>query len=312
MTPVSPPTGRIPWDRLPASLRDRIADVSGSEVAEAATAPGGFSPGFAGVVAFADGSRRFVKAGDGGTNAETAELHRREAELSAALPSALAPRLDWTLEHDGWVVLALEVIDGRHPGDPWIDADLAAVLDAQASLAAQPVPDALEPLDGRVAEMLVGWSRLPRDEAIDALPDRLRPHLDRLLSWEGGETQRAADGHAIVHLDLRSDNILIDRDRVRFVDWPHAGRGSDLLDLVFLVPTVTLESGRDPVAVFEASPIAARVDPHDLAVLVSGWAGRLVWAGRQPDPPGIPQLREFQRRQAGVTLEWLTALLAGV
>lgn len=309
MSVPPPATARIGWECVPRAVRDRVALAGGGEVVHAALAPGGFSAGFAGVVTFADGARTFVKAGDGTTNSETAALHRREGLLTPVVPDGFAPRLRWRFEEQGWVVLGLEPIDGRHPGGPWTADDLDAVLRAHARLAAHPAPPDLRDLADPVADTLRGWSLLSDDDAARAHP-RLVGRREELAAWEGRAARDAAAGDAIVHLDLRSDNILIGGDgAVTFVDWPHAGRGAPWLDLPFFAPTVTLEGGPTPSAVVAASPMARSVDPAALRVLVAGWAGRLLWAGRQPPPPGIPHLRAFQSAQAAVAVEWLVALL---
>src|SRR6478735_291080 len=85
---------RPQWSELPAGLRAEIERALGSEVVEAQSQPGGFSPGSADRVVLADGRRAFVKTGDAAVNAETVEIHRREAAIAAALPGSVpAPRL---------------------------------------------------------------------------------------------------------------------------------------------------------------------------------------------------------------------------
>ncbi|MEZ3160261.1 aminoglycoside phosphotransferase family protein [Microbacterium sp. BWT-B31] len=303
-------SNRIPWGSLPPAVRARVEDRAGARVTDAGLAPGGFSAGYAGIVTFEGGERLFVKAGDGATNAETARLHRREAEVTAGLPAGIAPRLTWMIEHDAWVVISLEPIDGRHPGAPWTDDDLSAVLAAQARLAAASAPPVLEPLAPSIAEMLTGWSRLIAEDRVDIAPEWVRGRAAELANLEGDAVAAAAAGDAIVQLDMRSDNVLIEHGAVRLVDWPHAGRGADWLDVAFFAPTVPLEGGPPAAEVFARSPLADTTAPDDLLAIVSGWAGRQLWASRQPAPPGIPHLRAFQAAQAGATLDWLGVLLA--
>ncbi len=50
-------------------------------------------------------------------------------------------------------------------------------------------------------------------------------HLDRLARLEA-EAPAAAVGDTLLHLDLRADNLLLTRDRVVVVDWPHARVGA--------------------------------------------------------------------------------------
>jgi hypothetical protein len=56
------------------------------------------------------------------------EMHRHEADINPWLPSAVAPRLRWRTEVDGWLLLGFDRVAGRHadlsPGSP--DLPLAA------------------------------------------------------------------------------------------------------------------------------------------------------------------------------------------
>jgi hypothetical protein len=305
-------TNRLGWDELPPPLREAIRERAGAEVVQVRSSRTGFSAGFAGVLELVDGRRLFVKAGDGATNAETASLHRREAHASRWIPPGLAPRLLWSFASGAWVVLALEAIDGRHPGNPWSDEDLERALRAQADLSRVAAPPDAAPVAPVVAEMMTGWQSMRTTEDARGLPEWLRPRVDEMAAWEGERTRAAAEGRSVVHLDLRSDNMLIDAaGRVHLVDWPHAGAGAPWLDVAFLAPTVPVEGGPPAAEVFRRSPLAAAAPPEDVRVVVAGWAGRLLWASRQPDPPGIPTLRAFQAAQARTTLEWLRELLDG-
>jgi hypothetical protein len=306
--PSSSPTGRVGWDDLPPSVRGAIARREGGEVLSATVAPSGFSPGFAGVLSLAGGGRVFVKAGDGATNAETARLHAREAEIAGALPRGLAPAPRWRLTVEGWVVLAFDAVDGRHPGSPWSDADLNRVLRAHAEMAARPAPAVLRPIAPRMREMFVGWTHLRGGERRD-VPAWAGARLAEFADWEGGQTEVDTAGDAIVHLDLRSDNLLLEGDVVHVLDWPHAGVGAAWVDVVLFAPTVELEGGPPAAEVFARSAVADSAPLDAVRRVVSGWAGRLLWSSDLPDPPGIPHLRPFQRAQAGVALAWLQQLL---
>ena len=59
-----------------------------------------------------NGRRCFVKAVSEQANPDTPDLHRREAEVVAAIPvEAPVPRLLWTYDHGGWVALGFEDVD---------------------------------------------------------------------------------------------------------------------------------------------------------------------------------------------------------
>ncbi|MCK6065337.1 MULTISPECIES: phosphotransferase [Microbacterium] len=303
-----PPTGRVAWADLPAAVRHAITARAGGDVVATDLAATGFSPGFAGVLHLAGGGRLFLKAGDGATNAETFRLHTREAEIARALPAGVAPALRWSLVRDGWVVLAFDAVEGRHPGGPWTAADLGLVLAAHAALAAHPAPPVLAPIGPRLKESLVGWTRLGAARGA-GVPAWAAAHVEEFARWERESVAADTAGDAIVHMDLRSDNVLIDGDTVHVLDWPHAGRGAPWVDAVLLAPTVSLEGGPAAAEVFARSPLGAGADPGAVRRMVAAWAGWLLWSSGRPDPPGIPHLRAFQRAQAAVTLEWLRQLL---
>jgi aminoglycoside phosphotransferase (APT) family kinase protein len=113
-----------------------------------------------------------------------------------------------------------------------------------------------------------------------------------------------------VHLDVRSDNILIERDgRVVLVDWPHACIGAPWLDRVVMIPALALETGEEPNRLIDVLDVAAHRDAVD--TLMASLAGYFVERGSRPDPPGLPTVRAFQRAQAEVALRWLRTRLGG-
>ena len=113
-----------------------------------------------------------------------------------------------------------------------------------------------------------------------------------------------------MHLDVRSDNILIEpTGRIVFVDWTHACIGASWLDLVLMIPVV----GRSREVAMPSDLLdgprgrcrpATRSTPSSLRLPASSWS-----EGRMPDPPGLPTVRAFQRAQGEVTLRWLRTRL---
>lgn len=72
---------RMTWEALPTRVKMRIGELAGSPVIDAGTATSGFSPGFAGVLALADGSRVFVKAMSDADHPHSIWLNRREVHV---------------------------------------------------------------------------------------------------------------------------------------------------------------------------------------------------------------------------------------
>jgi aminoglycoside phosphotransferase (APT) family kinase protein len=308
---VPPASGqRLAWADAPAWLRDEVAARLGGPVAEAATQPGGFSPGLAVRLRLADGRRAFVKAVGPDPNPDSADIHRSEARTMAALPrSALAPRLLWSLERHGWVALAFEDVDGVHPTLPWRPDELRRVLDMVADLAAIPAPPGLPPIAERLQDTLSGWRRLAAasaagdDDLADLDPWAAR-NLRRLASLEAG-WPAATEGRTLLHLDLRADNLLLTPTRVVAVDWPYASAGAAWVDLLLLLPSVTMQGGPDPEPTFATHPVAAGADPAAVTTALAAFAGFLLEGARLPPPPGLPTLRAFQLGQGVVALDWL-------
>jgi hypothetical protein len=131
----SPPPAegvRVHWDQLPLGVRRELEKRIGDTVVEAVTQPGGFSPGLAARVLTRGGRRCFVKAVSELANPDTPDLHRREADVVAALPvDAPVPRLLWTYDHGGWVALGFEDVDGHNPAQPWRSDELRLVMDGR-------------------------------------------------------------------------------------------------------------------------------------------------------------------------------------
>jgi aminoglycoside phosphotransferase (APT) family kinase protein len=310
---VAPPaTGqRLAWADAPAWLRDEVAARLGGPVAEAVTQPGGFSPGLAVRLRLADGRRAFVKAVGPDPNPDSADIHRSEARTMAALPrSAPAPRLLWSLERHGWVALAFEDVDGVHPALPWRPDELRRVLDMVADLAATltPAPPSLPPMAERLHDTFTGWRRLAAASAAGHDLAGLDPwavrRLQRLADLEAG-WPAATEGKTLLHLDLRADNLLLTPTRVVAVDWPYASAGAPWVDLLLLLPSVTMQGGPDPEPTFAAHPVATGADPAAVTAALAAFAGFLLEGARLPPPPGLPTLRAFQLGQAVVALDWL-------
>lgn len=295
---------RIGWGDLPGSVRRAVEGILGDEVVEAVSQAGGFSPGTADRVRTAGGGRAFVKAVGAVQNEHSPRLHRQEAVITAALPRAApTPRLLGVHDDGDWVALVLTDVDGRHP--VWDNAaDIAAVRAAVADLARVltpcPVPAAPAARD-HLAPDFAGWRRLRDDPPADLDP-WVAAHLDDLCRRaEHGLVALAGD--TLTHTDLRADNLLISADgTVTVVDWPWGARGPAWLDTLLLLLNIRLYGGDDP----DLTTIDA--DRDDLVGVLAGFGGFFSDAARQPPPPGLPSLRDFQQAQADVVVSWLREL----
>ncbi|MGV9304573.1 MULTISPECIES: aminoglycoside phosphotransferase family protein [unclassified Nonomuraea] len=300
--PHPPASGvRVPWEQVPAALREQVAGFLGGRVVEAVTQTGGFSPAAAVRLRLDNGRRAFVKACGSAPNPDSIGIYRWEARIAGALPDRVpAPRLLASFDTGDWVALVFEDVEGRHPAMPWRAGELRRVLDAVGELSAGLTP---APIEARTfAETretnFTGWRRLQKEDTTGLDPWALR-HLDTLAAMEEGWAA-AAEGDSLLHADLRADNLLLTDDRVYVVDWPWASVGAPWIDLVCMLPSVRMQGGPPPQELFDDP------DPAVTTVLAAH-TGYLVRQGRQPDPPGLPTLRAFQRAQGVAALAWLRA-----
>ena len=305
------------WEELPTEIRGDVERWLGSSVVEANTQSGGFSPGVAARLRTASGRRIFLKAVSNVANPESPGFHRQEALITAAMPSvAPVPRLLewWDRQADlGWVILALEDIDGRQPRQPWDRAELGRVVGALDHLAEVLTPS---PLAGGLVspaaewELFTAgfWKRLERHRPA-GLDAWCATNLESLATIESGAGE-AALGNTLLHCDLRADNILLSGDRVWFVDWPWARVGAAWVDLVAMAPSVAMQGGPSPEE-FIALSRAGREAPKDgLRAVLAAIAGYFVYSSFQPAPPGLPTLRAFQAAQGEAAVRWLQRMFA--
>jgi phosphotransferase family enzyme len=315
--PVRATAVRKIWAQLPEAVRSLVEGTVGQRVVSAWSAGTGFTPGFASRLDLADGSHVFVKAASSGDDEESgwplSDAYREEARKLAALPSGIgAPRLLWHRDADvcgrQWIVLGLEYVDGTPPRRPWRADQLQLVLDKLAANAPALAHSPAELELGRAEDDLLHNldARLAQIEGREH--DQLLLHEVRRLSRDGA---RQLGGESLVHLDLRDDNVLIDRDSaVWFVDWNWPARGAAWIDLICLLISASGD-GFDADALVADHPLTRDLDPHAidclLAALWSFWeVGR-----REEVPRKSPHLRNHQAWYADATAAWLRARLRG-
>jgi hypothetical protein len=159
-------------------VRAEVERACGAPVVEAATAPGGFSPGLAARIVCGDGRRWFVKAARGQVNPDTPRLHRQEAGILGDLDPLIrsgrlpVPRLRATAGHGSWFALILDDIDGRHPALPWEDGQVGQILGALDRLAGvlTPAPITATAIGQYLGTDFTGWrilAQTPGDERLD-------------------------------------------------------------------------------------------------------------------------------------------------
>jgi aminoglycoside phosphotransferase (APT) family kinase protein len=192
------------------------------------------------------------------------------------------------------ILLVLEDLSAADWPPPWTAERIDAVLAALDELHATRLPGLIESLEAE-RERVVGWGLVVADpEPLLATGLCSRAWLREALPVlaRAGE-QAELGGDALLHLDVRSDNLCFADGRALLVDWNLACKGNGRFDVAFWLPSLRLEDGPEPWQVLpEAGALSAAV--------AGFFAAR---AGLAP-PPGAPTVREFQRAQAAVALRW--------
>ncbi|HLZ95253.1 MAG TPA: aminoglycoside phosphotransferase family protein [Candidatus Dormibacteraeota bacterium] len=291
---------------MPEAVRNELEARLGSPVVEAITQPAGFSPGVAARLRLRDGSRAFVKAVSEEANPDSHHIYRQEARIAASLPASVpTPRFRWLYDHRGWVALCFDDVGGRHPYEPWTEADLALVVAAlrRLSAALTPSPIAVEATARHAFERTINGWRAALDRGEDRLDPWASRHLVHLAELEA-RAPHVVGGETLLHFDTRADNILIAGEEVYVVDWPWARLGAAWVDWAAMAPSVAMQGGPEPEDFMRRFELRG-VPPESIDAVVCSLAGYFCVHSLDPPPPGIPTVRAFQAAQGVVALRWL-------
>ncbi|MGM1063117.1 aminoglycoside phosphotransferase family protein [Saccharothrix sp. Mg75] len=220
------------WHDLPAGITTAIEDRFGA-VTTTEPATTGVNSAFSATLHTGQG-RVFCKATL--TDAPTAWMHRTEAAANPHLPRT-TPRLLARIEHDGWLALVFEHVQGRHadlsPHSPDLPLLARTLTDNVAALTPNPWADAV-PMARR-------WAARPGWHALAATPDTLDPwtraHLDEFLAAEAAAPD-LLHGDTLLHADLNPHNLLITHQpttRLHVIDWALACTGPAWADTAYTV-----------------------------------------------------------------------------
>jgi aminoglycoside phosphotransferase len=279
---------RIQWWQVPERVRSAVEVSLGSSIVEAVTQEGGYSPGAAARVRLASGRRAFVKALSVDLHSPSAALYRNEAAVMPHLPPDLpVPRLLDVHDDGEWVALVFEEVEGRHPETPWqqeqLDRVTAAIADLSAALDPSPWPST-----PTFADVNSGVMRAWRGLATSPPPDldrSVRMMFDRLAD-DHVDLEEVVRGDALLHNDIRSDNILLTPDgQVVFVDWGMPCKGVVWLDLMMFAFTAAYQGGVDIDLMVRRHPLTRHVTENSIDVVVAaGYAAYRLLAQRPVDP----------------------------
>ena len=277
-------------------LYERIEEALGREVA--ALEPvrgGGYSLALRLKATLSDGGTAFVKAA---TTDDTARFLRAEKYIYESLGPQpfLAGYLGFHYEGGAHPLLVLEDLTGATWPPPWTTARVDAVLDALARLHALPPLDGLSTADIEHRDSLTSW-RLVAESPAPFLAlgicseDWLEKSLSDLLL---AESQLDLSGDALLHVDVRSDNLCFRADgSAILVDWNWAVVGNPAMDIAGWLPSLHAEGGPAPEALLPGA--------GTWAASLSGYFA--AHAGLPP-PEGAPTVRKVQLSQLKSALSW--------
>lgn len=204
---------RTPWNTLPPAVVAAV-ETHGGQVRAAHDAEAGNGSDVAAHLYLDSDDGVFVKGAQAGSDHR--EPLERERAVAAHTPPH-APRLLWTVDTDGWLLLGYEFVHAElwadfPPGHR--DVRLAvAVLDDVGTTPAPPgLPDAWERW---------GYWCDPSDESLFA-------------------------GDRLVHGDPAAVNFLVSEDRAWLVDWAWAMRGPAWIDPMLFGFRLVLDGGHTP------------------------------------------------------------------
>jgi hypothetical protein len=273
-------------------IEERVARVAGVGVRSLRRIKGGgYAASFRAIAELDDGRSVFVKAG---TEEITSSFLRDEQRVYADLRGSFMPDLIGMDTEDPPLLVLEDLSRGRWP-PPWDAPSIEAVRDSLAAVSASPAPGWLPPITDESDALLGGWAEVESDPAPFlslglCTADWLTQSLPVLR--EAAESAPIA-GDALLHLDVRSDNICLAERGAVLVDWNWAHVGNPALDLAFWLPSLAAEGGPPPD---ELLP-----DAGQFAAAVAGF-----FASRSglPAPSTAPTVRTVQLVQLSVALPW--------
>ena len=221
---------------------------------------------------------------------------RREHEVYASLRGSFIPELIGFDDNGVRPLLVIEDLSHADWGTDWTPERIALVRAALDELSHASPPPNTPPVRELFADLFGRWRKVQEDPApFLSLGLRSREWLDeRLPALIEAADAVPADGDALLHLDIRSDNLCTVDDRAVFVDWNWLCVGAPEFDLAGWACSLALEGGPQP---WELVPAA----PEFAAFMASVWAA----VAGLPPPDTAPDVREIQKRQLAVALDWI-------
>jgi hypothetical protein len=194
-------------------------------------------------------------------------------------------------------VLALEDLSDATWPPPWDDERVVQVLDAAALVHAHPIPSHVAAFTDEYRD---DWDRVGTDpQPLLALGLCSAVWLEHALPVLSAAAWAAPiRGSALLHLDIRSDNLCFRHGRAVIIDWDGPMVGNPDVDIALWLPSLAAEGGPRPEAILATAP--------ELAAWAAGYF--CARAGGPPIPEA-PHVRPLQLAQARTALPWAARAL---
>jgi hypothetical protein len=244
-----------------------------------------------------DGRRVFVKvAGE-----QTAQWLRREHEVYAHLRGSFIADLPGFDDHPVRPLLVIEDLSDADWDVRWDGERVGMVLVALAELAGSIAPPGTRPVREAFPSLFGCWRVVEQDPG-PFLSTGIRPRkwLERALPILIDAADAVpVDGQAVLHLDVRSDNLCFRGNAAVLVDWNWCATGNAALDVAAWLPSPGSEGGPRPWEILPGS--------GEYAAWLAG-----IWAAvvGLPPPPTAPTVRAGQRSFLEIALAWCERELA--
>ena len=112
--------------------------------------------------------------------------------------------------------------------------------------------------------------------------------------------------YAILHGDLRSDNLRFNRRHLYLFDWPAITVGRPEWDIVAFAQSVAVEEGPAPEQVMAWYGEKNSLNNDAVECALAWWLTFFANRAWRPEIPELPRVRRFQRQQLGVLASWAT------